>query len=409
MKKNYIKMNNYKHLSLGNVINVIKEISNNKNVSQTEIFCSIFGINNINSTTVNNYCIGIRAIGLEYKNIFEDNYISDNLKENILSILNIIDNKIYNDQKIINTSNSLSKVIEKLLEIASQDEHIQDTNIFLKENNYKTIKELLYYAIIKNKQPIYTQDINIKIDKYELNEYMKLELYWGQSYISSLIELANKNNMYACAKLGSLEYEGEITGYPNYQKSYEYYLKSANKNHPKSCWMISNLILSNKVEYDFETMWKYLNKSIELGSAAGYNTKGICYLKGINKDNKIDIEKAEYYFKVASDLGYVFAFNNLGKIYENINEEESLKYYKISADMNNSWALNKVGEYYRKNNDLKTAFIYYNKAIECPIKEICRFAYYNLAEYYYKIGNKELNIKKDDKKANIYYDKFNNI
>ena len=60
-----------------------------------------------------------------------------------------------------------------------------------------TIKELLYYAIIKNKQPIYTQDINIKIDKYELNEYMKLELYWGQSYISSLIELANKNNMYA--------------------------------------------------------------------------------------------------------------------------------------------------------------------------------------------------------------------
>ena len=402
-------MNNYKHLSLGNVINVIKDISNNKNVSQTEIFCSIFGINNINSTTVNNYCIGIRAIGLEYKNIFEDNYISDNLKENILSILNIIDNKIYNDQKIINASNSLSKVIEKLLEIASQDEHIQDTNIFLKENNYKTIKELLYYAIIKNKQPIYTQDINIKIDKYELNEYMKLELYWGQSYISSLIELANKNNMYACAKLGSLEYEGEITGYPNYQKSYEYYLKSANKNHPKSCWMISNLKLSNKVEYDFETMWKYLNKSIELGSAAGYNTKGICYLKGINKDNKIDIEKAEYYFKVASDLGYVFAFNNLGKIYENINEEESLKYYKISADMNNSWALNKVGEYYRKNNDLKTAFIYYNKAIECPIKEICRFAYYNLAEYYYKNGNKELNIKKDDKKANIYYDKFNNI
>ena len=409
MKKNYIKMNNYKHLSLGNVINVIKDISNNKNASQTEIFCSIFGINNINSTTVNNYCIGIRAIGLEYKNIFEDNYASDNLKQNILSILNIIDNKIYNDQKIINTSNSLSKVIEKLLEIASQDEHIQDTNIFLKENNYKTIKELLYYAIIKNKQPIYTQDINIKIDKYELNEYMKLELYWGQSYISSLIELANKNNMYACAKLGSLEYEGEITGYPNYQKSYEYYLKSANKNHPKSCWMISNLILSNKVEYDFETMWKYLNKSIELGSAAGYNTKGICYLKGINKDNKIDIEKAEYYFKVASDLGYVFAFNNLGKIYENINEEESLKYYKISADMNNSWALNKVGEYYRKNNDLKTAFIYYNKAIECPIKEICRFAYYNLAEYYYKNGNKELNIKKDDKKANIYYDKFNNI
>ena len=409
MKKNYIKMNNYKQLSLGNVINVIKEISNNKNVSQTEIFCSIFGINNINSTTVNNYCIGIRAIGLEYKKIFEDNYNSDNLKQNILSILNIIDNKIYNELEYVNKSISLSKVINRLLDIASQDEHIDNIEKIVREDNYNTIKELLYYAIINNKQPIYTQDINIKIDKHELNEYMKLELYWGQNYISSLIELANKNNMYASAKLGSLEFEGEITGIPNYEKSFEYYLKSANKNHPKSCWMISNLLLTNKVEYDFEMMWKYLNKSIELGSAAGYNTMGLCYLKGINKEDKIDIEKAEYYFKIASDLGYVFAFNNLGKLYEEKDKEESLKYYKISADMNNSWALNKVGEYYRKNNDLKTAFIYYNKAVECPIKEICKYAYFNLAEYYYKNGNKELNIKKDEKKTKEYYDKFNNM
>ena len=409
MKKNYIKMNNYKHLSLGNIINVIKEISNNKNVSQTEIFCSIFGINDINSTTVNNYCIGIRAIGLEYKKIFEDNYNNDNLKENILSILNIIDNKIYNNFEIINESNSLLKVINKLLEITSQDEHIENQIQFIKQDNYNTFKELLYYAIINNKQPIYTQDINIKIDKQELNEYMKLELYWGQSYISSLIELANKNNMYACAKLGSLEFEGYITGTPNYEKSFEYYLKSANKKHPKSCWMIANLILTNKVEYDFDTMWKYLNKSIELGSAAGYNTIGLCYLKGINKENKINLEKAEYYFKLASDLGYVFAFNNLGKLYENDNPKESLKYYKISADMNNSWALNKVGEYYRKNNDLKTAFIYYNKAIECPIKETCKFAYYNLAHYYYKNGNKELNIKKDEIKSKKYLDMFNKL
>lgn len=409
MKKNYIKMNNYKHLSLGNVINIIKDISNNKNVSQTEIFCSVFGINNINSTTVNNYCIGIRAIGIEYKKIFEDNYNQDNLKSNILSILNIIDNKIYNDTQIINESNSLKKVINKLLELASNDEHIDNQNQFIKENNYNTFKELLYYAILNNKQPIYTQDINIKIDKHELNEYMKLELYWGQSYISSLIELANKNNMYACAKLASLEFEGEITGNPNYEKSFEYYLKSANKNHPKSCWMIANLILTNKVNYNFELMWKYLNKSIELGSAAGYNTMGLCYLKGINKENKINIEKSEYYFKIASDLGYVFAFNNLGKLYENINYEESLKYYKISADMNNSWALNKVGEHYRKNNDLKTAFIYYNKAIECPVKEICKYAYYNLAKYYYKNGNKELNIKKDQEKTKCYLEMFTKL
>lgn len=412
MKKNYIKMNNKKHLSLGNVINVIKEESNNDNVSQTEIFCAIFGINDINPTTINNYCIGIRAIPIEYKKIFDDSYCSNSFLNNMLSILNIIDNRVYINENVnakINDSKKINEVINKLLELASIDEHIPSNNRFIKENNYETFKELLYYAIIENKQPIYSQPINIKIDKNELNEYMKLELYWGQSYISSLIELANKNNMYACAKLGSLEFDGEISGKPNYKKSYDYYLKSANKNHPKSCWMVANLILTNKVEYNFEIMWKYLNKSIELGSAAAYNTLGKCYLSSMNKDNKPDIEKAKYYFKIASELGYVFAFNNLGKIYENENEEEAIKYYKISADMNNSWALNRVGEYYRKRNNLKTAFIYYKKALECPIKEICKYAYYNLAKYYYEVGNEELNIEINITKAQEYYDKFNNM
>jgi TPR repeat protein len=125
----------------------------------------------------------------------------------------------------------------------------------------------------------------------------------------------------------------------------------------------------------------------------------------MNNENKVDPEKAKYYFKIASELGYVYAFNNLGKMIEE-NEEEAIKYYKISADMNDSWALNKVGEYYRKRNDLKTAYIYYQKAIECPIKEICKYAYYNLAKYYFEYGNEELKIKKDEIKAREYYDKF---
>lgn len=405
-------MNNGNILSLGNIINSIKKISNNSNAMQTEIFCSIFGVNEINTTTVNNYCIGIRAIGIEYKRIFEEKYNDNSIIKNILSLVNILENKVYSEDNAldtINKSDKLKKVIEELKQIATSDEHIDDINKLLKDNNYETIKEMLYYAIIINKQPVYSQNINIKINKQELNEYMRLELYWGESYISSLLELAKKNNMYACAKLGSLEFEGAVTGTPNYKKSFQYYLKSANKNHPKSCWMIANLILTNKVEYDFDTMWKYLNKSIELGSAAGYNTMGLCYLRGINKDNKVDKEKAEYYFKIAGDLGYVFAFNNLGKIYEEKDEEEAMKYYNISADMNNSWALNKVGEYHRKNNDYIKAYIYYSKAVDCPITEICRYAFYNLAKYYYEPGFKELNIKADKEKAKYYYDMFNKM
>ena len=405
-------MNNGNILSLGNIINSIKKISNNSNAMQTEIFCSIFGVNEINTTTVNNYCIGIRAIGIEYKRIFEEKYNDNSIIKNILSLVNILENKVYSEDNAldtINKSDKLKKVIEELKQIATSDEHIDDINKLLKDKNYETIKEMLYYAIIINKQPVYSQNINIKINKQELNEYMRLELYWGESYISSLLELAKKNNMYACAKLGSLEFEGAVTGTPNYKKSFQYYLKSANKNHPKSCWMIANLILTNKVEYDFDTMWKYLNKSIELGSAAGYNTMGLCYLRGINKDNKVDKEKAEYYFKIAGDLGYVFAFNNLGKIYEEKDEEEAMKYYNISADMNNSWALNKVGEYHRKNNDYIKAYIYYSKAVDCPITEICRYAFYNLAKYYYEPGFKELNIKADKEKAKYYYDMFNKM
>ena len=74
MKKNYLKMNDGNYLSLGNVINVIKKVSNNKNAMQTEIFCSIFGVNNVGTTTINNYCIGIRAIGLEYRELFKKKY-----------------------------------------------------------------------------------------------------------------------------------------------------------------------------------------------------------------------------------------------------------------------------------------------------------------------------------------------
>ena len=204
-------------------------------------------------------------------------------------------------------------------------------------------------------------------------------------------------------------FDGSISGEIDYQKSYDYYLKAANKNHPKACWMIANLILTNRVKYNEEVMWKYLNKSITLGSAAGYNTLGLCYLKGNTPDKKVDLKKAKYYFELSSNLGYLFAFNNLGKLYEDNNLEEAIKYYKISADIGNSWALNRMGEYYRSNNDLKTAFMYYNKAIDCPINERNAYAYYNLAKYYYENGCKSAKIEADKQKADYYYSMFDKL
>ena len=402
-------MNSCNILSLGNIIKTITKVANNKNATQNEIFCTLFDVNDINTTTINNYCIGIRAIGIEYKKLFEDKYNKKELLKTILSIISILDDKIYiqdnNSLELINKNLKLEEVIKELNIIIENDNYIEDKTTFNLENNYLTFIEILKYAILINKQPIYIQNINVKLNKNDLYDYMEIKLYWGQSYISSLIELARKGNVYAYAELGALEFEGNITGKPNYKASYDYYMKAANKDHPKACWMIANMILTKKVNKDYETMWKYLNKSIELGSAAGYNTLGLCYKNGIYVEK--DIEKAIYNFNRAGDLGYVFAYNNLGKLYEETNFEESIKYYKISADMNNSWALNKVGEYYRKNNDLIKAYLYYSKAIECPIQERSYYAYYNLAKYYYKEGFKDLNIKKDDKKYTEYMKLFN--
>lgn len=417
MKRNYIKMNdNDNYLSLGNVINTIKKVSKNKNAMQIELFSCIFNVNNVNATTINNYCIGYRAIGIEYKKIYTDLKRKYNVDKSIyiniiLSILSIMDDTIYikddNSLELINNNKKLKDVIDELLTISSNDEHITSSRLkYIKSlSNYESMIELLNYSILENTQPVYTQSINIKINRKELNEYLKVKLYYGESYINSLIELSRKDNMYACAELGALEFDGYITGKTDYKKCYDYYYKSALKGHPKGCWMVANLMLTGRVELDFDTMWKYLNKSIELGSIAGYNTLGLCYLKGINKEHKKDINIARKYFTIASNHGYAYAFNNLGKTYEDEgNIEEAIKYYKISADMNECWALNKVGEYYRKKGDLKTAYIYYLKAIDTPLNERIKYPFYNLYKYYYKDGCKEANIKKDTSKATELYD-----
>ena len=415
--KKYIKMNNNKnYLSLGNIFDTIKSFSHNKeNAMQSELFCTLFGIESINNTTVNNYCVGSRAISVEYKKIIIE--LKNNLSTNqlvylkpMLNLISILDDYIYKDEdiKLINNNEKLKKICESMLNLAKNDDHIDnefiDKNEKLIENNnlYMAFINMFIYAILDNTQPIYKQSIDIKINKEELEDYLKIKLYEGFSYTNSLIELSKKN-IYACAELGSMEFYGEITGVRNFEKSYEYYLKAANKNYPKACFMIANLILTKKVNKDFNTLWKYLNKAIELGSSAGLNTMGLCYKYGINKDSKIDLEKAKYYFDLAAQDGYVYAYNNLGLLCDD--ENEAINYFKISADMGESWALNKVGEYYRKKNDLTKAYIYYKKSIEAPIKERNKWGYYNLAKYFYNKSCSKENLKL----YNEYMNYFNKL
>lgn len=421
MKKKFIKMNDNKNnLSLGNIVNIIKKYSKvQKSSIQHEVFCSIFDIKDINNTTVNNYLIGYRAIGLDYKKIYID--LKDEYKTNynvffkvVSNILTLLEEKIYNPEtinlEIINNNIKLNNVLKDSISLSRKDNEVNSIlinklNKLYEENNlYECIIEILLYVILEKKQPIYIEDINKFILKDELDSYLNINLYEGTSYITSLIELGKKNNMYANAELGSLEYSGFITGNIDYEKCYNYYLQSAKKNHPKACYMVANLILKNLViEKDINVAWHYLNISIKEGNVAALNKLGVCYMNGNNPNNTISVKKALECFAKASKMGFSYSYNNLGLYFESINDDElALHYYKLSCDLNNSWALNKVGEIYRKQGDLKQAYFYYTRSIECPITERNYYGYYNLAKYYYLNGNKELNIKKDENKYKEY-------
>ena len=92
--RKYLKLNNNDNqLSLGNICRIIKNNSVSKIFAgQTDIFCALFNIDTISDSTVNNYCIGYRSIGPDYKNIyqtFEKNGYKDfeNVAINIINCL----------------------------------------------------------------------------------------------------------------------------------------------------------------------------------------------------------------------------------------------------------------------------------------------------------------------------------
>ena len=133
MATNYIKLNNNdEHLSLGNLFRTIKELSKNRSAAlQSELFCLLFDIEDINDTTVNNYCIGIRSIGNTYKQIYINNdkrYRNDNKEfvNTILALLSVMDGNIYQNEDIdfINNNDSAQSLAIKLFNLAKNDKQV---------------------------------------------------------------------------------------------------------------------------------------------------------------------------------------------------------------------------------------------------------------------------------------------
>jgi len=438
-KKNYIKLNTTNnHLSIGNIFRVIKDETIDKNSAlQTELFCIIFDIDDISSTTVNNYCTGIRAISSNYKQKYMNLYNrlkTDNtcFKDIILRIVFLLDSKTIDtldisfnaSLELINNSNRLNKVCLKLYNISKND---SDVNVELKDDFKKLLEQAdlynfmikaLYFAIVDKKQPIYFEDkfisnlnkelYNSNLSSKDIIEFVTIQLNGGIWSMRGIYELAKKDNPYACFEMGSLELYGQITGYPRYFESYNYFKKAAKKNHPNAIWAIGymhyNGYIGTKSRKDLIIAFRHFNKARKFNCLAAMNSIGIIFLNGNVPFIKKNEKKAIKLFEYASKNGYIYAFNNLGIIYEKKGDlKKAFNCYLRSANLGESWASNKVGEFYRMGIvtkvNLKKAFEYYNKANDASIYSICFYAKYNLAHYFYENGCVELNIKKDINKA----------
>ncbi len=434
MKKKYIKLNdNYSHLSLGNIISVIKDLSKSKtNAIQSEVFCAIFNVYDINESTINNYCIGSRSIGDTYKQIYiklKKDFAKDNkvFIDIICNILSILDGTIYDikDISIINNTESIKVICNKLYNISKNDfyvskEFIDKFRVLLNKKDYYTLfAELLIYAILEKKQPLYEDEVvnntistllnNTDISVNDLQNYLMLELNEGINFSYSLKKLADEDNAYANYRLGLLEYNGDYKGYPRYYEAFNYFKKAALNNHPSAYWMMGNMILKEKVHTDNkEQAFEYFTKAKELGNIAAINSLGLCYKFGFGV--KKNINKALDYFKDAANKGYAYGLNNLGIYYESIKEyDKAYNYFLKSANMGESFACNRIGEYERRKKNYKLAYDYYSKALDSNIKELNIWAYYNLAKHYYLTGNIDASIPQDIDKAIEYFTKSSNL
>ncbi len=425
--KKYLKLNaNDKHLSWGNFTRTIKEFAVNKTSAlQIEIFCTIFNIDNIGETTVNNYCVGIRSINNEYKQIFinyQKKYKQNknNLLNIIINLLSIIDGHLYafsNDKdrlKAINQNKRLKDIITKLYNISKNDKDVKNKTInkikaYLQSNNlYEALWEILFFIVLEKKQPIYEEDLKTKvienilnatnISTSDLEEFLNLQFMEGINYNFLLKKMAEDNNPFACFKMGMDEYKGLVLGFPRYEMSYEYFAKAAKANMPNAYYMIGRMYLNGligtKSQKDLETAYKYLKKAVDLGSITAINTLGILYLNGIHPIKK-DLNKAFECFQEASKYNYAYAYNNLAHMYElEKNYAKAFECFLKSADLGESWACNKVGECYRTGTytkkDLNKAFKYYNNAINIDLRSCSFYAYYNLAKYFYLNGCQDI-------------------
>ena len=290
-----------------------------------------------------------------------------------------------------------------------------ENDISHKNNLFEFVANVFFYVVLDKKQPVSFENKLMKsindtlkhtsISPNQITDFINTQLEESMwSSLRKISELSKTGNAFACLQMAFYEFYGLIAGYPRYIKSYNYYKIAADQSHPAANWAIGHMYyngyIGSQTQDDFNLALEYFNKAKELGSPAAFNSLGLIYLDGKINNVEKNKEKAIELFNTAISKGSIFALNNLGKIYETEGRyTEALNLFERSAKNGESWAANKVGEYYRMGKhvekNLNKAFYYYKRADETSIYFMCPWAKYNLAKYFYELGNEELNIEAD--------------
>lgn len=222
----------------------------------------------------------------------------------------------------------------------------------------------------------------------------------------------------------------------NYTKAKEYFEKAVKKDHPNACNSLGNIYLNgNGIAPDYYKAKDLFEKSANLGNSRGRYLLGKWYLEGFSgtKDYlkaiecfeqsdfplaylslgdicfkglgvKKDIEKAIYYYKIASDNRNTIASFLLGVIYYYGNGVEqnydiAKEYFIKSSNENDFNAFYYLAQLYENGKGMKMDLL---KAIECYKKCISRQNEIFKIEYsqgcaYQKIENEK------------YYQSYNNL
>ena len=170
MKKNFIKMNNNQNeLSLGNFCRIVKELAQNKGfANQTEVFYTLFDVDDVSDSTINNYCIGYRAIGINFRQkyiTYKKQFLNgENVFDDvILGLISILDGMVYSkmnhDELLSKINNHLTfkKLVLELYNLSKNDTSVSDEfsqkvyDEISSFNLYDAHCELLIYIVLDKK------------------------------------------------------------------------------------------------------------------------------------------------------------------------------------------------------------------------------------------------------------------